>query len=100
MELVKKKRRVIYLQLSAWASAILLIFFSTLPMDGFTEALIYTSVNSSFYALIIYGNILLLYPAFYLRGKLLSYVILVILFISLAGILRGYITIVAYNHFL
>ena len=100
MELIKGNRRVIYLQLSAWVSAVLLIFFSTLPMDGFTQALIYTSVNSVFYALIIYGNILFLYPTFYLRGKWLWYIILVILFISFAGILRGYITIVAYNHFL
>jgi sensor histidine kinase YesM len=100
MKFMKGNRRVIYLQLSAWASAILLTFFSALPMDGYTRALIYTSINSVFYALIIYGNILFLYPAFYQRGKLLWYIILVILFISLAGIARGYISIVAYNHIL
>ncbi len=100
MELIKGTPKVIYLQLSVWASAVLLIFFSMLPMDGMTKALIYTLVNSVVYALIIYGNILFLYTEFYVRGKWLTYIILVIVFISGAGILRGYITIVAYNHFL
>jgi sensor histidine kinase YesM len=100
MELVKGSRQVLYLQLSFWASAVLLIFFSTLPMDGYTKAAVYTSVNSIFYVIIVYGNISFLYPVLYQRGKYLWYIILVIFFISLAGISRGYITIVAYNYFL
>jgi LytS/YehU family sensor histidine kinase len=100
MELFKEGSRLAGLQIFIWLSALLLIFFSILPMDGYTKSFIYTIVNTAFYALIIYGNILFLYPVFYQRGKLFWYVLLVMLFIAVTGILRGYLSITLYNHFL
>jgi sensor histidine kinase YesM len=100
MQLLHAGPRLVRLQVLIWASALLLIFFSGLPMDGLAKSVIYTGVNTAFYALIIYGNILFLYPVFYERGYLVWYVLLVIVFIMLAGLLRGYASISLYNHFL
>ena len=100
MEIWKYKLGIVQLQVLVWAAVLLLIFFSLLPMDGFGRSMIYTVVNTTFYALIIYGNILVLYPLFYQKRKFVLYGILVTLFLVATGILRGYASIALYEHFL
>jgi len=70
-----------------------------LPMDGFLKSLIYTIVNTIFYAIIIYGNILVLYPLFYQKKRFVGYGILVTLSLIATGVLKGYVTIILYQYF-
>lgn len=88
------------LQILIWVAVLLLIFFSLLPMDGVLKSVIYTFINTISYAIIIYGNILILYPVFYQKGKFVWYGSLVVLFIVATGMLRGYATIILYQYFL
>lgn len=99
MQLFKTRPTIKQLQLLVWVSVFLLLFFSYLPMDGAAESAIYASVTTSFYAIMIYGNILVLYPLFYQKGKYVWYVLLVILFVAATGVLRGYATLFLYNTF-
>jgi len=91
---------IIELQVLIWAAVLLLIFFSLLPMDGVLKSVIYTAVNTASYAIIIYGNILVLYPSFYQKRRFVWYGITVVLFLILTGILRGYASIILYQYFL
>jgi sensor histidine kinase YesM len=91
---------IIELQVLIWAAVSLLIFFSLLPMDGLLKSVIYTVVNTTSYAIIIYGNILFLYPVFYPKRRFAWYGITVTLFLVSTGVLRGYATIALYRHFL
>jgi sensor histidine kinase YesM len=59
-------------------------------MNGFLESVIITIVNATSYAIIIYGNILLLYPIFYKKRRFVSYAISVAFFLILTGMLKGY----------
>lgn len=99
MRLLKNRPSITQLQLLIWISVFLLLFFSYLPMDGAAQSAIYASATTAFYAIIIYGNILLLYPLFYQKGKYVWYVLLVIIFVAAIGILRGYTTLFLYNTF-
>jgi sensor histidine kinase YesM len=96
----KYRPGVIQLQVIVWAAVLLLIFFSLLPMDGFRKSIVYTLINSAFYAIIIYGNILVLYPLFYQKGKLVWYILSVALFLIVTGVLRGYVTLFFYQLYL
>jgi sensor histidine kinase YesM len=98
--MLRYKPGIVQLQLLIWVAVLLLIFFSLLPMDGFGKSLIYTAINTTSYAIIIYGNILLLYPLFYQKRKFVWYGLLVALLLLATGILRGYASIVLYKHFL
>lgn len=91
---------IVQLQVLIWIAVLLLIFFSLLPMDGFLKSVIYTIVNSASYAIIIYGNILVLYPVFYQKGEFIWYGLSVALFLVATGILRGYASITLYQHYL
>jgi sensor histidine kinase YesM len=90
---------IIGLQVLIWVAVLLLIFFSILPMDGLLRAVIYTVVNATSYAIIIYGNILVLYPVFYQNRRFVSYGISVAVFLILTGMLRGYTNITLYQYF-
>jgi sensor histidine kinase YesM len=100
MRSIRLRPGIIQIQILVWAAALLITFFSFLPMDGFTKSLISTLVNTSIYAIIIYGNILFLYPRFYQKGKIRAYVLAVILFLTATGLLRGYSIIVLDNIFI
>ena len=100
MKIWKHVPGIIELQVLIWAAVLLLIFFSLLPMDGLLKSVIYTLVNTTSYAIIIYGNILFLYPVFYQKRRLISYGITVAFFLIIIGILRGYVSIILYQHFL
>lgn len=91
---------MVKLQVLIWVAVLFLIFFSLLPMDGLLKSVIYTLVNTTSYAIIIYGNILILYPLFYQKEKFVWYGILVVLFLIATGILRGYASIILYEHYL
>jgi sensor histidine kinase YesM len=99
MNILKYRPGIIQLQVLIWVAVLLLIFFSLLPMDGWQKSAIYTVVNTVSYAVIIYGNILILYPLFYQKGKFVWYGITVALFLVVTGVLRGYVTILVYEYF-
>ena len=99
MQLFEARPTIKQLQVLVWVSVCLLLFFSYLPMDGASQSAMYASVTTAFYAIIIYGNISVLYPLFYQTGKYVWYVLLVILFIAATGALRGYITLLLYNSY-
>lgn len=99
LSMQKLRPGIVQLQVLIWVSVSLLTFFSFLPMDGFRKSFIYTFVNTTFYAIIIYGNILFLYPIFYQKGKRDWYILWVIMFVIAVGLLRGYIIISLYNQF-
>jgi len=100
MRIWKHRPGIVQLQALIWIAVLLLIFFSLLPMDGFLKSVIYTIVNSASYAIIIYGNILVLYPVLYQRKKFVWYGLSVAFFLIATGILRGYASITLYQHFL
>ncbi|QEC77662.1 sensor histidine kinase [Mucilaginibacter ginsenosidivorax] len=99
MEISRYKPGIVQLQVLIWAAVLLLIFFSLLPMDGLPKSVIYTVVNTTSYAIIIYGNILILYPVFYQKGRFIWYGALVVIFLLVMGILRGYVLITLYQHY-
>jgi len=91
---------IIGLQVLIWTAMLLLGFFSILPMDGLSKSVIYTVVNTTSYAIIIYGNILVLYPVFYQKRRFVWYGISVALFLILTGILKGYAGFIVYKYIL
>jgi len=99
MNILKYRPGIIQLQLLIWVAVLLLIYFSLLPMDGWQKSAIYTVVNALSYAIIIYGNILVLYPLFYQKGRFIWYGITVALFLVVTGVLRGYVSILLYEYF-
>lgn len=99
MQLFKTGPNTALLQLIIWGAVSLLTFFSLLPMEGAGKSMIYTIVNTIFYALIIYINILFLYPAFYQKNKHGQYILFAVLLVVAAGVLRGYTIVTVYNFF-
>ena len=100
MKIWKQVHGIIQLQVLIWTAVVLLMFFSLLPMDGLLKSAIYTVVNAISYAIIIYGNILFLFPLFYQKRKFVSYCISVAFFLILIGMLKGYAGIILYKYFL
>jgi len=99
MKIGRHAPSIVQLQVLIWIAVLLLIFFSLLPMDGLLKSVIYTVVNTTSYAIIIYGNILLLYPVFYQKRRFVWYGISVAIFLVLTGMLKGYAGIILYMHF-
>jgi sensor histidine kinase YesM len=87
------------LQLLIWVTVYFILFFSALPMDGVGASASFSLISTVFYAVIIYGNIMLLYPRFYERGLYVQYVFLVVILLLAAGALRGFITMTVYNRY-
>jgi sensor histidine kinase YesM len=100
MKIRRQAPSMVQFQMLIWAAVLLLIFFSSLPMDGLLKSVIYTVVNATSYAIIIYGNILLLYPVFYQKRRFVSYGISVAFFLILTGMLKGYLGIILYKYVL
>lgn len=90
MKIWRQAPGIVQLQVLIWTAVLLLIFFSFLPMNGLLESVILSVVNATSYAIIIYGNILLLYPVFYQKRRFVSYGISVAFFLVLTGMLKGY----------
>lgn len=100
MQIGKYTLGIIQLQVLIWVAVLLIIFFSWLPMDGFQRSVIYTVLNTASYAIIIYGNIQVLYPLFYEKRKFVWYSLLVIILLFATGIFRGYFSIEFNRYFL
>lgn len=82
-----------------WIAVFLIIFFSILPEEGLAHALIFSTTSVAFYTLVIYGNILLLFPRLWERGHKVEYVVCVIVLLVGGGLGRGYLLIYLVNHF-
>ena len=87
------------LQWLVWIAVFLILFFSILPEGGFTHALLYTLINISFYLIVIYGNISLLFPRLYLKGNKVVYVICIIILLVASGLARGHLIINLSNYY-
>jgi sensor histidine kinase YesM len=98
MKIWRQASNIVRLQVLIWIAVLLLIFFSFLPMAGWLESVIYAVVNATSYAIIIYGNILLLYPVFYQKRRFVSYGISVAFFLILTGMLKGYAGIILFKY--
>lgn len=99
MKLSSGKLTAIQLQQAVWVSVFVVIMLSLLPMDSFGQAFAYAIIYTAFYATIIYGNILWLFPRLYQRGYIVWYVLAVIAFLFSVGITRGFVTLTVYNTF-
>ncbi|MBS1501104.1 MAG: hypothetical protein JST32_03525, partial [Bacteroidetes bacterium] len=62
MNSLKRTKAIVRLQWLIWIAVFLIIFFSILPEEGLAHALIFSTTSVAFYTLVIYGNILLLFP--------------------------------------
>jgi sensor histidine kinase YesM len=100
MKILRQAPSIVQFQVLIWTAVLLLSFFSLLPMDGLLKSVIYTVVNVTSYAIIIYGNILFLYPVFYEKRRYVSYGISVAFFLILIGMLKGYAGILLYKYLL
>src|SRR5580698_6352237 len=99
MKIWRQAPNIVRLQVLTWTAVLLLIFFSWLPMDGLLKSAVSTVVNTISYAIIIYGNILVLYPVFYQKRRFVAYGISVAFFLILIGVLKGYAGIILYEYF-
>lgn len=68
-------------------------------MDGWEEAAAYTFINVCFYATIIYGNVLFLFPRLFQKGRRLAYVVAIIFFLAVVAGIRALLTWSVYNAF-
>jgi len=100
MKIWRQALSITQLQVLIWIAVLLLIFFSVLPMDGLLKSAIFTVVNSASYAIIIYGNILFLYPVFFEKRRFVAYGISVAIFLILIGMLKGYVGMILYKYVL
>ena len=100
MKIRKQTLSIIQLQVVIWIAVLLLMFFSVLPMEGLQRSAIFTAVNATSYAVIIYGNILFLYPLLFERRRFVAYCISVALFLIVIGMLKAYTGILLYRHVL
>jgi LytS/YehU family sensor histidine kinase len=97
MQFLKSMSAPVRLQWLIWLFVLFILFFSMLPEEGFIWSLSFTLINTLFYALVIYGNINLLYPMLYLKGWRITYALVAIVFLVTAGLSRGYLTLSLYN---
>lgn len=93
----KSKPTIVQLQWWVWGFVFLVITLSLLAMDSFWQAITYALLNTCFYATIIYGNILWLFPRLYSKGKVALYILAVIIFLLAVGAMRAFITLNIYN---
>ena len=97
MKSLKEKATLARLQYLVWATILLISFFGMLSSDGARRSAAYAIINTCFYALIIYGNISLLYPRFYERKRYVLYIAGSILLLLLAGAGKVYIGFAIHN---
>ena len=88
----EKKPNLVQLQYLVWAVIFLISFFAMLGIDGLQMSATWAFMNTSFYSLIVYGNIRFLYPRYYQPKKYFLYILFSILLLFVAGIGRGYLS--------
>ena len=99
MRIWRQAPNIVRLQVLIWTAVLLLIFFSLLPMFGLLKSFINSVVNTIYYAIIIYGNIMVLYPVFYKKRRFVWYGVSVAFFLILTGMLKGYAGDILYEYF-
>ncbi|AMR31516.1 hypothetical protein A0256_08785 [Mucilaginibacter sp. PAMC 26640] len=97
MKLFTGKLSALQLQQMVWVSVFIVILLSLLPMDGIGQAFTYAIIYTFFYAVIIYGHINWLFPKLYQKGRIVAYVLAVVLFLLAVGLVKGFITLTIYN---
>ena len=91
ISLTIKEANTKQLQWLIWILVFSIPVLSLLPTEKLSWALSYTLINTSFYAIIIYGNISFLFPRFYQKGRKVLYFIYSFLFLATFGSLKGYL---------
>jgi len=97
MKLIKAEPTVRQLELLVWAAVFVTIFFTLLPEEGLLLALSFAVINTFFYALIIYGNISVLYPRLYMPGRLAAYIVSAGVMLMAIGASRCYVILFVHN---
>jgi hypothetical protein len=97
--LLKQKTTLIRLQYLVWATILLISFFAMISSDGVKRSAAYAIINTCFYALIIYGNIRVLYPRFYHKKRYVPYIAGSVLLLLLAGAGKVYIGFAIHNEY-
>ncbi len=97
MKLLKERATLTRLQYLVWAAILLISFFAMLSADGVRRSAAYAIINTCFYALIIYGNIRVLYPGFYQKKRYVPYIAGSVLLLLLAGAGKVYIGFAIHN---
>jgi sensor histidine kinase YesM len=97
MRLFLGKATPVQLQFLVWGFVFLLNFFTYLPADGFGQAIAYTTMNTFFYAVIIYGNISLAFPKLYQKGRTAAYIIAVFLGLCIVAFVRAWLVLKVNN---
>jgi Histidine kinase len=92
MKMLKEKATLTRLQYLVWAAILLISFFGMLSIDGVKLSATAAIINTCFYALIIYGNIRLLYPRFYERKRYVLYIAGSALLLMLTGAGKIYLS--------
>lgn len=80
-----------------WLFVYLILMLSLIPMDGFFQSTVYSLIYTVFYAAIIYGNTHFLFPGLYEKGHITLYVLAVIVFLLLIGLMRAIVVNYIYN---
>ncbi len=99
MKAFKERATLTRLQYLVWAAILLISFFAMVSSDGVKRSAAYAIINTCFYALIIYGNIRLLYPRFYARKRYVLYIMGSILLLLLTGAAKFYISFAIRNEY-
>jgi hypothetical protein len=92
LRLLKEKATLTRLQYLVWAAILLISFFGMLSSDGVRLSATAAIINTCLYALIIYGNIRLLYPLFYERKRYVLYIAGSALLLMLTGAGKFYLS--------
>src|ERR1700761_4919795 len=97
MRLLKEKATLTRLQYLVWAAILLISFLAMISSDGVKRSAAYAIINTCFYALIIYGNISLLYPRFYATKRYVLYIAGSVLLLLVTGATKYYISFAIHN---
>ncbi|MFB6456381.1 sensor histidine kinase [Chitinophaga sp. Hz27] len=97
MHLLKDITTITRLQWLCWLVVFVMLMFTMLPEDGLAQAAFFAAANTTIYALVIYGNISVLYPLLYKKKQYLWYAIAVLAFLIITGLGRAYALDWTYN---
>ncbi|RBL91957.1 hypothetical protein DF182_04990 [Chitinophaga flava] len=97
MQIFKEMSTAVRVQWLIWLMVLLLLFFTLLPEDSLGQSVTYALLNTSFYAMVVYGNISFLYPRLFLKNRKVLYIIAAILFLLSLSITRAYLMMWLYN---
>ncbi len=85
------------LQWISWSVIFMMLLFSMLPEDGFSQAFVYALSNTLYYALVIYGNMSVLYPILFRKKRYVWYALATLVFLTGAALTRAYFLTWVYN---